>query len=214
MLWNKRLLKNVKLYLILDAEVIPYPALLNVLKASVRLGVDGVQLRDKHGSARDILAFCRRAIAVTRRQVPFILNDRVDLAALAKTDGVHLGQEDIPCAMARSWVGKEAIVGVSCQNWAQAKKARQEGADYIGFGSVFKTLTKPQRSPMDLQLLKKVFHSLDIPVFPIGGICRDNIGQLIDLQIDRTAVCRDILLAHDPGKAARTLKMNLLGRTL
>ncbi len=206
MISNKKRLHNAKLYLILDAQVLDGKALMKALKVAVRRGVDIVQLRNKNGSARDVLAFCREALPVTRNRALFILNDRCDLAQIAKVDGVHVGQEDIPYYQARQLLGPKAIIGVSCQNLAQAKQAQREGADYIGFGSVFKTQTKPERNPMDLKMLRRVLHEIKTPVFPIGGICRGNIGLLKEVQVSRIAVCRDILLADKPGEAIEEFK--------
>ncbi len=208
---NKKLLKKANLYLILDAQVLSYRELLGTLKPAVRFGVDIVQLRDKNGSAKDILEFCKQAQKITKHETLFILNDRVDLAILAGTDGVHLGQEDIPYTKARAMMGDKAIIGVSCQTKEQAKKAQKHGADYLGFGSVFKTQTKPERQAMGLELLKSVVESIKIPMFAIGGINRSNVDQVKQVGAKRVAVCRDILLAKDVGKSVRDLK-NCLGR--
>lgn len=194
---NKKRLKDAKLYLILDAQVLEYQKLLTLLKESVRFGIDVVQLRDKFGSAKDILFFCHKALRITRHKVPFILNDRVDLAMIAGVDGVHLGQEDIACAEARRILGPKAIIGVSCQQCPQVVKAKRDGADYVGFGSVFKTLTKPQRSPMDADLLVRVMRKEHLPIFAIGGINSDNVRAVKELGVKRVAVCRDILLSAD-----------------
>jgi thiamine-phosphate pyrophosphorylase len=203
---NKKLLARAKLYLILDTQVLDYADLLQVLKDSVRGGVDIVQLRDKKGSAKEILDFCHKILKVTKHKIPFIVNDRADLAVLSGADGLHVGQEDIECSQALRLLGKAKIIGVSCQTLTQALKAQAEGADYIGFGSVFETKTKPGRQAMDLDLLQKVIKQVKIPVFPIGGISRRNIGQLIPLGVKRAAVCRDILLANDANRAAQGLK--------
>jgi thiamine-phosphate pyrophosphorylase len=208
---NKKLLAAAKLYLILDAQVLDYDALLQVLKDSVRAGVDIVQLRDKKGSAKDILDLSSKILKITKHQIPFIVNDRADIAILSGADGLHVGQEDIDYSQARKMMGSSKIIGVSCQNLAQARKAQTQGADYIGFGSVFTTQTKPERQAMDLDLLQKVIKQLRIPVFPIGGISRKNIGQLIPLEVEKVAVCRDILLAKDVGQAVRELKNFLRG---
>ncbi len=143
---------------------------------------------------------------LTGAKVPFIVNDRVDLAILAKADGVHLGQDDISYSDARKLLGPRAIIGVSCQNMEQARKAQKEGADYIGFGSVFKTKTKPERNPMDLKLLQTVLKKIEIPVYPIGGISRANIDLIVKAGSSRAAVCRDILLAKHPGQAVAEFK--------
>ena len=209
MSWSKKRLKDANLYLILDTDVLSYKGLLQVLKPAVRSGVDIVQLRDKKSSAKEILEFCHHIKAITKGRALFIVNDRVDLSILAGADGVHLGQEDISYIQARKLMGPKAIIGVSCQKLDQAKAAQRAGVDYIGFGSIFKTLTKPQRQSMDLQLFKTVIQTIQIPVFPIGGISRANVRQLTQLGTRRAAVCRDVLLAQDPGKAVRELKSEL-----
>ena len=208
---NKKLLAAAKLYLILDAQVLDYGDLLQVLKDSVRAGIDIVQLRDKKSSAKEILDFCRKILKITRHQIPFIVNDRADLALLSDADGLHVGQEDLDYRLARKMMGRGKIVGVSCQNLAHALKAQEQGADYIGFGSVFETKTKPGRQPMELDLLQNVIRRVKIPVFPIGGISRKNIGRLIPLGVTKAAVCRDILLAKDANLAVNELKSQLRG---
>jgi len=202
-------LAAAKLYLILDTQVLDYGALLQVLKDSVRGGIDIVQLRDKKGSTKEILDFCRKVLKITKHQIPFIVNDRADLAFFSGADGLHLGQEDLKYSLAFRMLGKNKIIGVSCQTLDQALKAQAQGVDYIGFGSVFQTKTKPGRQAMDLGLLQKVIRQVKIPVFSIGGISRGNIDQLIRLGVERVAVCRDILLAKDTVKAVKELKLKL-----
>jgi len=206
---NKKLLASANLYLILDTSVLDYSALFQVLKDSVRAGIDIVQLRDKKGSTKEVLDFCRRILGITKHRIPFIVNDRADLAIISGADGLHVGQEDLDCIVARKMIGRGKIVGVSCQNLAHALKAQKQGADYIGFGSVFETQTKPGRQPMDLELLQKVVKKVKIPIFPIGCISRGNLGKLIPLGVTRAAVCRDILLAEDAAQAVKDLKISL-----
>jgi len=199
-------LADAKLYLILDTEVLDHSELLQVLKDSVRGGIDIVQLRDKKGSTKDILDLCRKVLRITKHKIPFIVNDRADLALAADADGLHVGQEDLDYTLARKIMGQDKIIGVSCQTLRQASLADVLGADYIGFGSVFQTKTKPGRQAMDLELLKKVIKRINVPVFPIGGISRSNIDQLIPLGVTKVAVCRDILLAKNAVQAVRELK--------
>jgi thiamine-phosphate diphosphorylase len=206
---SKKRLKQAKLYLILDTNVLSYKKLLEVLKPAVRFGVDIVQLRDKNGAFKDILEFCKQARAIVKNKALFIVNDRIDLAILTKADGVHLGQEDISCKEARRMMGKKAIIGVSCQNLDHARKAQKDGADYLGFGSVFKTKTKPERNPMDLKVLTKVTKTISIPVFAIGGINSENLKEVTKAGAKRVAVCRDILLAKDVEKTVRTFRKQL-----
>jgi thiamine-phosphate pyrophosphorylase len=203
---NKKSLAAAKVYLILDTQVLDYSALLQVLKDSVRGGADIVQLRDKKGSAKEILAFCREVLRITKHKLPFIVNDRADLAFFSGADGLHVGQEDLDHLQARKMMGPGKIIGVSCQTLAHALKAQAQGADYIGFGSVFQTKTKPERQAMDLDLLQEVIRQVKVPVFPIGGISRGNIGQLVPLGVKRVAVCRDILLAKNVAQAVREFR--------
>ena len=178
MLLREMSLNNAKLYLILDREVNTYKQLFDIAKKAIPAGVDIIQLRDKRGSAEEILSFSKRILNIIKGQIPYIINDRVDLAMISCSSGVHLGQEDIPFLAARKLIGKKALIGVSCQTLAHAQKAQKDGADYIGFGSVFKTMTKPDRQPLNLEILKQVFKEIKIPVFAIGGINLKNVDQI------------------------------------
>ena len=204
--WKKKSLNDYKLYLILDTEVNDYDHLLKVAQQSVSWGVDMIQLRDKKGRPQDILRFSRSLLGALQDRVPFIMNDRVDLAVAAGASGVHLGQDDVPIAHARKMMGPKAIIGCSCQSREQAEIAQDQGTDYIGFGSVFKTKTKPDREPLDLNLLLEVITHLKIPVFAIGGINPENIDKLYQRGINRVAVCRAICEAADPKEAIQQLR--------
>lgn len=206
MSWSRERLDRANLYLILDTGVLPYQDLLKVLKPAVRSGVDIVQLRDKRGGARDMLAFCRQAKRITADKALFIVNDRIDIALLSDADGVHLGQEDIGCLQARAMMGKKALVGVSCQRQSHLIRAQKDRADYVGFGSVFKTMTKPERDEMDPSLLGKAAKTARLPLFAIGGITAENLEHVLSLGVQRVAVCRDILLAKRPDVAVGNLK--------
>ena len=194
---SKGLLKNSKLYLILDTQVKDYETLLETAKKAVLSGVRVIQLRDKFGEAKDSLKFSRKILGWARGRIVYIVNDRVDIAKACGASGVHVGQDDLPVVDARKILGRRAVIGVSCQNWDHAQKAQGQGADYIGFGSVFKTLTKPDRKPMDQKMLKKVLSGIKIPVFAIGGINSENMLPLRTLGVQRFAACRAILEARD-----------------
>jgi thiamine-phosphate pyrophosphorylase len=200
-----RLLSRASLYLVLDAQVCSYPKLFEVAKQAVFSGVDIIQLRDKTGTAKDILEFSRKVIPLCKGRALYIINDRVDLAVLSGADGVHLGQDDIACTSARKMLG-DKIIGVSCQDLRHLKKAQNDGADYAGFGSVFKTKTKPERLPMNLKLLQKVYTSARIPVFAIGGITLDNASVLPGIGVNRVAVTRALCLAHNIKKNTESFR--------
>jgi thiamine-phosphate pyrophosphorylase len=207
---SKKSLRDAKLYLILDTQVNDYDTLLDIVTKAVPAGVDVIQLRDKFGRVRETLKFCQAAERIIKGRVPFLVNDRVDLAMIAWSCGVHLGQDDIPLKEARKMMKPDSIIGVSCQTWEHARRAEQEGADYIGFGSVFATQTKPERLPMDLKLLSRVVKDIKIPVFAIGGITQMSIPQLRKLGVKRVAVCRDICESRDAAQKVRDIKKLLV----
>ena len=206
---RKMSLNDARLYLILDADVNSYERLIDIAQKAVSAGVDMIQLRDKTGSARDILNFSKRVLGVTKNRIPYIINDRVDLAMISGSSGVHLGQDDVPLGKARMMMGKNALIGVSCQTLAHAQQAQKDGADYIGFGSVFKTLTKPDRQPLDPKLLNRIFTDIKIPVFAIGGIDLTNVLQLKNIGVDRVAVCRAICQAKNVEEAVGRFKASI-----
>ena len=200
------LLNNARLYLILDRQVNSYQQLFKIAKRAIPAGVDIIQLRDKNGSAKEILNFSKHILKLTNNHALYIINDRIDLAITSRASGVHLGQEDIPVKLARRMMGPNALIGVSCQTLAHARRAVEEGADYIGLGSVFKTLTKPDRRPMDMKLLSRVIKNISIPVFVIGGIDLKNKIQLDSIGVHRIAVCRAICQARNLERTVKHFK--------
>lgn len=203
---KKKRLSSCRLYLILDIQVCGYARSWEILKAAVRGGVDIVQLRDKHGPARETLAWARKIQTYLADRIPFIVNDRVDIALLSGASGVHLGQDDLPPAAARKVLGPRKIIGVSCQTLAHVRRAEKDGADYIGFGSVFKTLTKPDRRAMDPLLLREASRRATVPLFAIGGITRKNLPRVMASGPARVAVCRDIMLCDDAALSVGEIK--------
>jgi len=212
--WNARLLGKTDLYLILDTQVCGYDRLFEILVSAVAGGVNIVQLRDKSGYPGDMLKFTKEALKITRHEIPFIINDSVELAAESGADGVHLGQEDGPVKEARRILGNARIIGRSCQSIEHTRIAQDEGADYIGFGSVFKTLTKPERRPMDLDVLRGAMTAVDIPLFPIGGITLDNASEITALSLRRLAVCRAVCEASDVAGVVKRFREILDGELI
>ncbi|MCD4781403.1 MAG: thiamine phosphate synthase [Candidatus Omnitrophica bacterium] len=208
---RRKFLKSAKLYLILDTAVHDYRALFNIARQALKGGVHIFQLRDKLGSARDILQFSRRIMPALKDEALYIINDRLDLALLLDADGVHLGQEDIPVDEARHLAKKNMIIGTSCQSIRHVNVAIKDGVDYIGLGSVFKTKTKPDRDPMDLKLLRAASCFSDVPIFPIGGITQENVRVIQQCGIHRAAICRSISEASDVKKAVQFFRNALEG---
>lgn len=195
------ILEQSKLYVVLDEDVLPLNELFEILKDTVRAGTTIVQLRSKQGDPKAVKVFTELALSFTKNKALFIMNDSANLAQEMQCDGVHLGQDDMPLLDARRILGPGKIIGISCQTLAQAQKAEAEGADYIGFGSVFKTQTKPGRSPMDLKLIEDLRSHIAIPVFFIGGITLENLRVVLDAGADRVAVTRAICKAQNVEKA-------------
>ena len=195
--------------MILDRQVNTYEKLFEIAEKAMAAGVDIMQLRDKNGLAREILDFSKKILTLTKNQIPYIVNDRIDLAILSGAAGVHLGQDDVPLVQARKMLGSKALIGISCQTLAHALKAQDEGADYIGFGSAFTTLTKPDREAMDLDLLEEALQRIRIPVFAIGGINLRNLSKLKAIGARRIAVCRSICLAKDVRSRVERFKLAL-----
>lgn len=207
MILKKKQLTDCKLYLILDTQVLPYAKLVSCVRLAVQEGVDIVQLRDKTGKAFETLFWAKKIKKIIGSKALFIVNDRIDIAILSDADGVHLGQDDLSVLEARRLLGENKIIGFSCQTLAQLKKAEKDGADYIGFGSVFLTKTKPDRREMDLDLLKKAVKKARIPLFPIGGIKQSNVHLVVAQGAKRLAVCREILLSKDVKSSVEMLKV-------
>lgn len=204
---KKKLLKNSQLYLILDREVLNYASLFSVAKQAIKAGVDIIQLRDKIGAAQDTLSLAIKLRKITyKKNTAFIINDRLDLALLSDADGLHLGQEDIPFKQARSFLGKNKLIGVSCHNLKEALFAQKEGADYIGLGPVFSTPTKPGFKAIGLEIISEIKSQLKIPFFAIGGITSANIEQVLGVGASNIAVCRAICWQRNAFRTAKTLK--------
>jgi thiamine-phosphate pyrophosphorylase len=190
-----RRMAQARLYLIATRSLshLPLPA---AVQSAIAAGASAVQLREKGLSDREVLPMGRslRQIALAAG-VPFIVNDRPDLAAALGADGVHLGQDDLPVAAARAILGTGRIVGVSTHTVDQARRAEREGADYIGVGPVFETSTKDAGAPIGPEGLKAILDAVDLPAFAIGGIRPENVAVIAAAGCHRAAVSSGILAA-------------------
>jgi thiamine-phosphate pyrophosphorylase len=163
---------------------------LKVLKAGVRW----LQYRDKRRSRRKIYEESIRLRKITKEfNAVFIVNDHADISLAVNADGVHLGQDDLPIGEARKIIGKDKIIGISTHNLEQAIEAEKEGADYIGFGPVFHTVTKDAGIPKGTETLQKIKSQVQIPVVAIGGINLKNCRSVLDTGVDAIAVASAIL---------------------
>jgi len=206
-----KLLEEVRLYCFSPGKFLKDRDPLEVVSAQIRGGADVIQLREKEMSKRERLDLGLKIRDMTRdKDVLFIVNDDVDLAMMLDSDGVHLGQDDIPIRYARPLM-KDKIIGISTHSLEQIRKAVDEGADYIGVGPIFETVTKEDREELvGTDLLLKTRDICPIPYVAIGGIGKDNIESLIKAGCNRAAIISDILLAPDIETQCKFLKNILL----
>ena len=184
------------------------PDLAEFLAACIAGGVDLVQLRDKHLDARPLLARARVAAAVCRDLgVPFILNDRPDLALEVGADGVHVGQDDAPPALARRLLGPDAIVGYSTHAPAELDAAAGEPVDYVSTGPVNATPTKPGRPGTGLGYLRYAADTVGAtrPWYVTGGVTPTTVGEMVAAGASRFVVVRWLTESDDPESAAKAL---------
>ena len=199
---------DYSLYLVADVEYDPGRDVVTLIDAAVEGGVTVVQLRAKSLPFTTFLALGRSVVPVLkRRRVPLIINDRADVALSCGAAGLHLGQNDLPVAVARKILSEGMIIGVSVNTLEEAREAERQGADYVGAGPVFETSTKvtdlPVIGPEGIRRLKDV---LRIPVVAIGGITAANAREVRAAGADGIAVVSAVLGASDPREAARHLK--------
>ncbi len=191
---KRKLLRNSRLYLIIDKETTGNKSIFGIASEIKASGITCIiQLRDKISKKADIVKEAYRLKKLLlKSSILFIINDYPDIAKITDCDGIHIGQEDINIALARGILGKEKTIGVSCHSLKQAKQAQNNGADYIGIGPVFTTPTKPEYKPVGLKMLSTVMKQLNIPAFAIGGINKDNIHQVTSAGANRIAVVRAV----------------------
>lgn len=201
---------DLSLYALLDPAVAggrPLAELARLVAGHATL----VQLRDKHGSTRALVEEARRLRALLE-PVPFVVNDRVDVALAAEADGVHLGQDDMTAAEARLLLGKTAIIGLSVKTVAQAREAPLELIDYVAIGGVYATTSKDNTAaPIGIAGLREVVGALrmrepDFPICAIAGITAGNAAEVIAAGADGVAVISALSRAPDPRQAARELR--------
>lgn len=208
---NKNGLESKRLYLVTNSDKFnSEDEFLDAIASALEGGVDILQFREKNMPARKIIELGGKIKQLcSEYNTMFIVNDRVDIAAILEADGVHLGQDDLDVKSARAILGENIIVGVSTHAPEQALKAVEDGADYIGIGPVFATPTKEGRIPVGLEYVKWASENIDIPAFAIGGIDEDNVSEVIKAGAKGVAVVRAIINAKSPQKAAENFLKEL-----
>lgn len=198
---------DYSVYLVTDRELARGRTTLEIAAAAIRGGVSCIQLREKTCSTRE---FIDEALAIrsllARHEIPLIINDRVDVALAVKADGIHLGQKDMPCSMARQLIPESMIVGISVESLDDAIAAQKDGADYLGVSPIYPTPTKTDTAQaLGLEGLRSIRSEVDLPLVGIGGLNADNAAAVIYNGADGVAVVSAIVAADDPEAATRDL---------
>jgi thiamine-phosphate pyrophosphorylase len=186
------------------------------ISEAIKGGAKIIQYRDKHASKKEYFAAAKKiAQLCKKKKVVFIINDYPDICKAIDADGVHLGQDDMPVSKARQIVGEDKLIGLSTHSIAESIKGAQSGADYISFGPVFETPSKPGWQPRGLVNLRKVLSKVKVPVVAIGGIDKNNIKAVVDLFTraklrPRIAVIRAVVEASNIHRAFKDLENAIL----
>ncbi|MBI5238135.1 MAG: thiamine phosphate synthase [Deltaproteobacteria bacterium] len=191
-----------RLYLITDRKLRPDEDLMPAVKEALDAGARLIQLREKDLPARRLLELARELRALTARyKARLFVNDRIDIALISKADGVHLGQASFGPKDARSIKKEGFLIGVSAHGIEEAKKAEDEGADFITLGPIYPTPSKlDYGEPLGLDMIKKTREAVHIPIFAIGGIERERIKDVINAGAYGAALIRAIFTSTDIGK--------------
>lgn len=198
------------LYAVTDRSWLNGDTLANQVKEAIAGGVTMVQLREKNTTKEEFLELATELRAVTKEaDVPLLINDNVEIALACDADGVHVGQKDQDACEVRKLIGKDKVLGVSVQTVEQAFAAEENGADYLGVGAVFGTLTKADADTVSTEILHKICSAVSIPVVAIGGISKTNLSQLRHTGIAGVAVVSAIFAQENKKKAARDLMKEL-----
>ncbi len=183
----------------------------DIARLALKGGAKAIQLRWKDATTRELLGEARAICALCREfGVPFIVNDRADVALLSGADGVHVGEEDLTIEEARRIVGEGAIVGRSVDTPEEAAEAELQGASYVSIGPVFRTVTKPDAGePVGVEAVAEVRRRVKVPVVAIGGINAGNVAEVIRAGADAVAVVSAVCFSPDPEGAARELSRRI-----
>lgn len=202
---------DTTLYLVTDRGDMEDHEFESRIRAAIEGGCTMVQLREK-----DINSYLmyERALAAKKitdaYRIPLIINDRLDIMQAVDASGVHLGQQDIPVKIARKLIGKDKIIGASVHSKEEAENAELAGADYLGVGAIFPTITKKNTIATPISVLREIKKNVSVPVVAIGGINKGNIRKLKDSHIDGIAVISAIMKSKNPKYSAEELKKTCL----
>jgi thiamine-phosphate pyrophosphorylase len=190
-------LANARLYGILDLGYVQACDAARIVEQMIEGGVDVIQLRGKGNSIEKLVDVAAELHQLTTKSsTPLIVNDYAEIASQVTVEGVHVGQDDDSIELARRKAERNVLLGKSTHSLEQAQAAQREGADYIGFGPIFATPTKPEYPPIGLADIRRVHAEVSLPIFCIGGINIDNLQSVIDAGAKRVVMVSALLKAH------------------
>lgn len=204
---KEQIRKAMLLYAVTDRSWLKEnETLLDVVKEVVKNGATFLQIREKDLNGADFEAEAKTLQDICREhQVPYVVNDNVEIAMKIHADGVHVGQSDIKGRDIRAMIGPDKILGISAGTVEEAVAAEQAGADYIGVGAIFGTSTKKNARNITMDRLNEIVEAVEIPGVAIGGINATNISELAGSKVDGVAVVSAIFAAEHPGEATKEL---------
>ena len=203
--------ETMLLYAVTDRAWVGKQSLYEQVEAALKGGVTCVQLREKELDEDEFLAEAIEIVALCKLyDVPFFINDNVDIAIKCKADGIHVGQEDMVAAQVRQKVGENMMIGVSVHSVEEALDAVRNGADCLGVGAMFSTSTKTDVDVLPKEVLRDICEAVDVPVVAIGGIGKGNMLELVGTSVDGVALVSAIFAADDIESECRTIAIFIL----
>lgn len=199
--------EQLNLYLVTDRHWLANRNLEDDVEKAILGGVTMVQLREKNIDNDSFIELAKKVKQVCNKyKVPFIINDNLEVALAVDSDGIHIGQDDLPASLVRQKIGPDKILGVSAHNLDEAIAAKKAGATYLGAGAMFSTTTKDNTTNLSIEQLQAITENVDIPVVAIGGINYDNCLSLKNCNLAGIAVVSAIMAATNISEAASNLK--------
>ena len=193
-----RPLSECRLYGIIDLGYVERRDAVRIAEQMIDGGVDLIQLRGKNKSIDELTELSAELHELTAKSsTPLIVNDHAEIAKRVPVEGVHVGQDDDSIKDARQKAARAILIGKSTHSLEQARAAERDGADYIGFGPIFATPTKPDYMPIGLEDIRRVQAEVNLPIFCIGGINVDNLQSVIDAGAKRVVMVSALLKAHN-----------------
>jgi thiamine-phosphate pyrophosphorylase len=190
-------LNDIDFYLITDSKL-SKKGVLSDVEDALKAGCKIIQYREKNKSTKEMIEEAKKIKKKCEGKAIFLVNDRIDISLAINSDGVHIGQEDMPYEIARKILGKEKIIGLTVHNLKEAIKAEKNGVDYIGLSPIFETLTKSDAGrACGIEMIKNIKKNVNIPIVAIGGINKNNIHQVIKSGADAAVAISAVTCSDD-----------------